>query len=148
MISFDIRKANIDDYYFIYEVKKEVYKKYVEMYFDSWNEQQQKEYFKVFFEKYKNDCYIIMSEDIKIGFYNYSILEDKIEIGNICILPIYQNNGIGTKILSDIIFKNQNKDIYLQYFKNNPVGKLYERFGFKIIEETQYHFKMIKKQNI
>ena len=32
----------------------------------------------------------------------------------------------------------------LQYFKQNPVGKLYERFGFKQVGETEFHYQMVR----
>lgn len=35
--------------------------------------------------------------------------------------------------------------MYLRYFKQNPVVKLYERLGFEVIEELPYHFKMVLK---
>ena len=78
-----------------------------------------------------------------IGFYNDVILEDKYEIGNICILPECQNRGIGTEILKELLEKNADKIITLQYFKSNPVGRLYERLGFKVVGETSYHYQML-----
>ena len=80
-------------------------------------------------------------------FYNDEILEDgTYEVGNICIIPEYQGNGIGSKILKDILDKNSDKDIKLQFFKQNPVGVLYERLGFEKYGETEFHYQMIKKK--
>jgi len=62
--------------------------------------------------------------------------------------PEYQGRGIGTKILNDILKEHKHQDVYLRYFKQNPVVKLYERLGFEILEEMTYHFKMVKKTNI
>ena len=76
-----------------------------------------------------------------IGFYNGTIKEKDIyEIGNICILLEYQRKGIGSQILNYILKENDTKDIYLQYFKNNPVGNLYKklRFVFEKEELTTY----------
>ena len=50
-------------------------------------------------------------------------------------------------ILNNIIEENSSRNIYLRYFKQNPVGKLYERLGFEIVEEMPYHFKMVLKRN-
>ena len=33
-----------------------------------------------------------------------------------------------------------------KYFKQNPVGKLYERLGFELCGETAYHFQMVRKR--
>jgi len=140
------RSVNEKDYDFIYDVKKEAYQKYVEKYFGNWNEEQQIEYFKAFIETYKVGSYIITLDGHDIGFYNGTSLEDRYEIGNICIIPEYQNKGIGTAILKELLSKNEDKMICLQYFKSNPVGRLYERLGFKVVGETEYHYQMVKER--
>ena len=88
--------------------------------------------------------HLVLLAENDIGFYNGHLSENEYEIGNICIVPAYQNNGIGTKILKDIISQNCGKAITLQYFKQNPVGRLYERLGFKITGETAYHYQMTR----
>ena len=141
---YEFRKASEEDYEFIYQVKKEAYQNYVEINFGSWDEEKQREYFKAFIDACKEDAYIITLVENDIGFYNGHLSENEYEIGNICIVPAYQNNGIGTKILKDIISQNCGKAITLQYFKQNPVGRLYERLGFKITGETAYHYQMTR----
>lgn len=134
-------------YDFVYEVKKNAYIKYVEEIWGPWNEEDQRKYFDNFINTYKENSYIIELNGEYIGFYNDVLLEDNTyEIGNICIIPKYQGKGIGTKLLKDIISKNKDKDIKLQYFKQNPVGELYKRLGFIPIGETNYHYQMIKQK--
>ena len=98
----------------------------------------------------KDNAYIIVDGNKKIGFYNGEILDNgNYEIGNICIIPAYQCKGIGTKILKEKLEENKDRDIEIQYFKQNPVRSLYERLGFVKSGETQFHFQMIRhKQNI
>lgn len=145
---YELRIITENDYEFIYKVKKEAYKKYVEMNYGIWDEQQQKEYFKKFIETYNEGAFIIIFDGKDVGFYNGCTTDNKYEIGNICIIPEYQNQGIGTAILKDIIANNSDKEITIQYFKQNPVGRLYERLGFKRVEETQYHYQMIKERMV
>lgn len=139
-----------DDYEFVYEVKKNAYKKYVEDCWGAWIEEDQITYFEKFIEAIKNNAYIIMNGNTKIGFYNGEVLENgNYEVGNICIIPEYQGNGIGTKILKEKLNENQDRNIEIQYFKQNQVGTLYERLGFIPSGETQFHYQMIKqKQDI
>lgn len=145
---YELRRVSENDYEFIYQVKKDAYQKYVEINFGSWEEEKQKEYFKKFIDGCKEDAYIITLDGKNIGFYNGGATEGKYEIGNLCIIPEYQNRGIGTSILKDIISQNSGLEVRLQYFKQNPVGRLYERLGFKRTGETTYHYQMIKeKQN-
>ena len=137
------------DYDFVYNVKKDVYKKYVEECFGSWNEQEQREYFEKFINNVKNNAFIIMDKDKAIGFYNGEILENgNYEIGNICLIKEYQNKGIGTYILKNVLDENKDRNIEIQYFKQNPVGKLYTRLGFVPNGETKYHYQMIKRVNV
>lgn len=69
----------------------------------------------------------------------------KFHLVRICIIPEYQNRGIGTDILKDVLSDNSDKEITIQYFKQNPVGRLYQRLGFEFIGETQFHYQMIKE---
>lgn len=133
------------DYEFVYEVKKDAYKKYVEECWGSWIEEDQRKYFDSFINNVRDNAFIIMSGDTKIGFYNGEILENgNYEVGNICIIPEYQGKGIGTKILKDKLEEYKNYDIELQYFKQNPVGNLYKRLGFIPNKEKEFHYTMIK----
>lgn len=139
-----------DNYEFVYEVKKNAYKKYVEECWGPWNEEAQRGFFDKFINSVKDNAYIIMDGDNKIGFYNGEVLSNgNYEVGNICIIPEYQGKGIGTKILKEKIEENKDRDIEIQYFKQNPVGALYERLGFIPNGETEFHYQMIKpKQEI
>ncbi len=139
-----------NDYEFVYEVKKNAYKKYVEECWGSWIEEEQRKYFENFITTVKDNAYIIVDGNKKIGFYNGEILDNgNYEVGNICIIPEYQGKGIGTKILMEKLEENKDRDVEIQYFKQNPVGSLYERLGFVKSGETQFHYQMIRqKQNI
>lgn len=109
----------------------------------------QREYFKKFIEAYKNSAYIIRLNNQDIGFYNDEQLEDgSYEVGNICIKPEFQGQGLGTMILKEKLEEHKDQDIKIQFFKQNPVGKLYERLGFVPNGETQFHYQMIKPKEI
>ena len=145
MIDYKLIPMTHEDYEFIYEVKKNAYKKYVELNWGIWNEDIQRDFYKKFIETYKNNIYTINFEDKKIGFYQGETLESgDYEIGNICIIPEYQGKGIGTLVLKDVLEKHNNQNIHIQYFKQNPVGILYARLGFVHKDETNYHYQMIK----
>ena len=135
---------------FIYQTKKNAYKKYVEECWGPWNEEDQRRYYEDFINQVKDDTWIIQLDGVDIGFYNGLTLDDgNYEIGNICIIPEYQGKGIGTKVLKDIMKLHENQDLHIQYFKQNPVGTLYKRLGFIPNGETKFHYQMIKQnQNI
>lgn len=88
-----------------------------------------------------------MDANKKIGFYNGEVLENgNYQVGNICIIPEYQGKGIGTKLLKEKLEENKDRDIEIQYFKQNPVGKLYERLGFVLDYEKEFHYAMFKEK--
>lgn len=134
---------------FIYQLKKDAYKKYVEECWGAWVEDDQRKYFENFINQVKDDAWIIQLNGIDIGFYNGMELEDgSYEIGNICIIPEYQGRGIGTQVLKDVMALHKNQDLHIQYFKQNPVGKLYERLGFVPSGETEFHYQMTKIKQV
>lgn len=141
-----ILKKYTEEYYeFVYDVKKSVYKQYVEECWGTWDDDIQKEYFKKFISVYHENSYIIEFNGKDIGFYNDELLENNIyEIGNICIIPEYQRQGIGTRILKEKLEEHKYQDIKIQFFKQNPVGKLYGKLGFLLFGETEFHYQMIK----
>ena len=134
---------------FVYQTKKNAYKQYVEANWGPWNEDDQRRYFEHFIETVADDAWIIQMNGKDIGFYNGLTLEDgSYEIGNICIIPEYQGKGIGTQVLKDIMELHKGQDLHIQYFKQNPVGKLYERLGFQPNGETEFHYQMFKPKEV
>lgn len=130
---------------FIYQLKKQAYKEYVEANWGTWNEEEQRSYYENFISQVEQDTWIIQLDGVDIGFYNgREIDEEHYEIGNICIMPEYQGKGIGTQVLADIMKLHSHQDLHIQYFKQNPVGKLYQRLGFIANGETEYHYQMYK----
>ena len=137
-----IRPINQNDYSFGYYIKKVTLKEYIEKTY-GWNTEFQKNSYR------KNFCienqYIIELDDKRIGWLNYIKETVEIEIHQIFILPKYQNKGIGSKILIDIINtgKNEHKPIKLQVLKsNNKAKKLYEKLGFIEYEQNNTHHKL------
>lgn len=140
-LKYKIRDYESDDYQFVYDVKKIVYQKYVEMNWGEWNEETQVNMFKDFMKDNSKDIKIVMLNGERIGFYHGSDLDENIyEQRNICLLPEYQGQGIGSNILKSLIETYDYKDIVLRCFKQNPVINLYKRLGFKVVDETEYHY--------
>ena len=140
------KNGNQEEIKFIYNLKKEVYQKYVEKIYGEWNEENQKKLFNKFMKENSKNIELIYLKDKLVGFYNGKLKDDKsYEIDNICIMPEYQNRKIGIAVLKEILFENKDKEIILQCFKENQASKLYERMGFKKIEENETHYIMIKR---
>jgi len=59
---YELRTITEQDYDFIYQVKKDAYQKYVEINFGEWKDELQREFFKIFMEKFKEGARIITSK--------------------------------------------------------------------------------------
>lgn len=141
------KNGNQSDMHFIYDLKKEVYKDYVEKIYGEWNEENQQKLFARFMKENSKHIELIYLKDELVGFYSGKAKDnDTFEIGNICVKPEYQNKGIGTAVLKEILFEHKGQNIRLQVFKiNDKAIRLYEKIGFKKEDETKTHYIMIKK---
>lgn len=61
------------------------------------------------------------------------------------IHPDYQNQGIATSIINELIAQGtqERKPVRLQVLKVNPAKELYDRLGFAVMEETLTHYIML-----
>lgn len=83
-------------------------------------------------------------EEEVMGFLEYSIIYDRMEIDNILVYKEFRNKKIGTKLMEYIIqiAKNNNlKNITLEVRKSNNIAiSLYQKMGFKEIAIRKYYY--------
>lgn len=146
MINYNLRPYTQGDYEFVYQAKKEAYKKYVEEFWGVWDEDKQRTFFNDFIKKVQSSLQIIEFDDKPVGIYHGEMMEqDTYEIGNIIVIPSYQGKKIGTDILLNVIKKYPKLKMHLQAFKSNPAIDLYKRLGFELRGETRTHCIMERK---
>ncbi len=60
------------------------------------------------------------------------------------ILPNYQGKGIGSKLVSQVLdrAKNQNVPVTLLVLKGAAAKRIYDRFGFSVINEYENNYMM------
>ena len=111
-----LKKNNKEEINFVYDLKKECYKKYVKEYKKEWNEEIQKKLFERYIKENGKNIKIITVKGERIGFFDGNILEDNtFKIDNIFIENKYSNKGIETAISNEILLKN--KDIIKKEIK-------------------------------
>ena len=138
------RNCTLDDFDFLFELKKQNFKLYVDKIW-SWNDDDQKQRLKQDLKEHLQHKRIILLDNKEVGIYVVHITENgDLFINEISILKEYQNKGIGRKILEEQLKENHKKGIrtILQVFKENPAKRLYEKLGFKVYGETETHYQM------
>ena len=144
-MEYNFRECSLDDFEFLFELKKN-FKKYIENIY-GWDEEVQKERLRKDLEEHLEHKRIIEISGQKVGVYATHITEyGDLFINEINILKEYQKQGIGTDILTKQLEENKKNSIKtrLQVFKENPAKKLYERLGFTVYNETETHYQMEK----
>lgn len=82
-------------------------------------------------------CYVYELDDEIVGFINADIFDDRAEIIDLAVLPLYRNRKIGDELLKNIINICKQKgcdNITLEVRMDNIAAlKLYKNNDFKII---------------
>ena len=86
----------------------------------------------------------IMHNGQAVGTVALTALADHLRLDEFYLLPAFQGQGLGTRILKHCaaIADARGLPLRLRYLKWNPVGSLYRRHGFRGIDETEIHFIM------
>ena len=83
---------------------------------------------------------IIVVDEQEVGWLIESRLENGIARDGIYILPEFQRRGIGSSVITSIIRDAQLVDspVRLSVAKVNPARSLYEKLGFKVVDESEF----------
>ena len=90
--------------------------------------------------------FLLYIENNKIvGFINYYLIYEKIEIANFNVLEEYQDNHIGTKLIEYLINKYPDKEnITLEVREDNVKAiHVYEKMGFKRVSIRKGYYNGI-----
>ena len=83
-------------------------------------------------------------DDIIVGYLDYSLIYDRMEIDKIKVEEEYQGKGIGTKLMSylvSIAIENKVDNITLEVRKSNDKAiHLYKKFGFHEVAVRKYYY--------
>jgi len=82
--------------------------------------------------------------DNSVGFLQYSLIYDRMEIDNICVLESYRNQGIGTKLMAHLIslaISLRVVNITLEVrVSNEGARQLYKKLGFREVALRKYYY--------
>ena len=83
-------------------------------------------------------------DDKSVGYLEFSLIYDRMEIDNFMVLDEYRNNGIGTKLLAHLVSLAINYrviNITLEVRVSNDIAiNLYKKFGFREVALRKYYY--------
>ena len=84
---------------------------------------------------------IVESDEQPVGHLYVARLEQEIRIVDVTILPQERNRGIGTFLLTELLEEGQEKKLPVTIYveENNPSLKLFERLGFRQVDQHGLH---------
>ncbi|MEK8035071.1 GNAT family N-acetyltransferase [Ideonella sp. DXS29W] len=91
--------------------------------------------------------FIIVAEAQAVGTVSIQWSDTHLQFGEFYLLGAFQRRGIGTRVLQSVLQEADAKRLpaKLEYLKWNPVGSLYKRHGFIVIEETEIHYLLVRQ---
>ena len=138
------RQASQADFEWLYELKVASRRRYIEAVY-GWDDDAQRKFFKDDFRP--QGIEIITADGSDAGMFKVTQDKEGFFLERIEIHPKFQSRGVGSRIVQGILDEplEKNKSVNLFVFKVNPARNLYERLGFRIVEETETHYRMISK---
>lgn len=138
---YELRQATEDDFDFLYRLHVATMREHVAAVY-GWDEAFQEKHFKEKFDP--AHCRIVVVDGQDVGMVRAVEREGTLFISNIHVLPEYQNRGIGTAVLKDILrgAKERGLPLGLRVLRGNPARRLYERLGFAAVGQTETHTRM------
>jgi ribosomal protein S18 acetylase RimI-like enzyme len=142
--SFELRPATDADYELVWTIQRTSIGPYVDATFGT-TQEVQRAFFDEHFEHRKFQIVRIQGRDA--GFLSFEVRDADVYLGNVALLPEWQNRGVGTAIVRFVITQAEAAQlpVRLRVLKSNPARRFYERLGFSCYEETETHYLMVRE---
>jgi ribosomal protein S18 acetylase RimI-like enzyme len=136
------RPATEEDFSWLWELKKQTMRPYVEQTWGPWDDGVQDIFFRQGF--FPEKLQIVRVNDRDAGLLEVERDGRGIFLSRIEIAPEFQGRGLGTAIVRDLAdeARRQRVPLQLQVLKVNPARRLYERLGLRVVGETSTHLQM------
>jgi ribosomal protein S18 acetylase RimI-like enzyme len=133
------RPALDSDTAFAREAHHQAYRDIVERQFGSWSETDQDRFFAS--DWHDSRFEIILADGTPCGYLCVEDGDEDLHVREIVLLPTFQGQGIGTRLLSDVIERARARGVpvHLGTFPKNRALGLYRRLGFRETERSATH---------
>jgi len=137
------RSAQNSDYDWLLRLHHTVYRKLIIREFGYWDENEE---FELFTEAWQTQqIQILLRDGQRVGMLMILEETDRLWLDEIQIDPQFQNQGIGTAVIEELIATARDRQlpVHLRVLRaNRGAHRLYRRLGFRRIEEAKHHIVM------
>lgn len=140
---YTLRASTAKDRVWLEALRRDAYRDLFDQTWGGWDEERHQRHFSACWERGR--IQVIETDTSPVGMLQLFETDDAIEIGEIQISPSCQGQGLGTRILRDIIERAQktSKNLTLSTgLKNTGAQNLYRKLGFEETKRTETHVHM------
>ena len=137
-INYITRPASDLDYQYCYELTKENMYDLFCRHWGGWIESSFRKDFDV------DATTIIIHNSSRVGYFSLKRNSEELFLDNLQLSQSIQGQGLGTRILQNILSNNKLKQISLTTFADNPAINLYRKAGFAVIDRKELAVHMSK----
>lgn len=136
---YSLRVATESDLPFLDRLREQTTREYVERSY-GWDDATQQ---KLLRENYEH-ARVVLVDDKPAGIFKVIPLESEIHLCQIQLVPECQGKGLGTLLVEEVKRRAQaaQRPATLFVLKVNPALLLYQRLGFRPVEDREIRFKM------
>ena len=138
-----MRPATVDDLDFLVDVFLSAGREMITASRGSWDAERERAQFEEQLDF--SSTHIIQCGAVDVGFLMIVAKDEDVALHTICVLPEYQNLGIGSQITNEVIqwAAESGRGVILSVLKENKRARaLYERLGFVVTDESKHHHHM------
>ena len=133
------RPGSPEDREFLFVLLRRALGPQIEETYGPWDEEWQRRHFLDTTDPTEHE--ILESDGTPMGCLLFSETPDELWLNRIFLLPEYQNQRIGTRIMEQLISaaSARGQVLRLQVIRTSPAFRFYERLGFRTVGETETH---------
>lgn len=138
---YTLRSALEADIEELYALHVETMRGYVVATFGPWDEAEQRRVYWDRWERIKVDTArrtldVVLVDGAVAGYLDVEDEGEYVALNNIRVAPSMQGLGLGGALVQRVIAEAAPRAVQLRMLRVNPARRLYERLGFRVVEET------------
>jgi ribosomal protein S18 acetylase RimI-like enzyme len=143
---YTLRPALESDIEGLYALHVETMRGYVVATFGPWDEAHERE---VYWRRWTDiqaatnrTLDVVLVDGAVSGYLDVEDEGEFVALNNIRVAPSLQGRGLGGALVRRVIAEAAPRAVQLGVLRVNPARQLYERLGFRVVEQTTTHFRM------